>query len=147
MHPARQQNISSKKALAFPWCINTLIHMFAIKLNSGIPIYRQVVDEIVRQIDRGQLLKGDLLPSVRQLATELGVNPMTVSKAYSLLESNSVVERKRGVGMIVIKKAEKPIEYLRPTIERLVADAQHLGLSNTQLNKLIKELWKQQVNS
>ncbi len=123
-------------------CIDTLIHMFAIQLNSGIPIYRQVVDEIVRQIDRGQIPFGELLPSVRQLANELGVNPMTVSKAYSLLESDSVVERKRGVGMVVIKKAEKPIDYLRPTIEQLIADAKQLGISNTKLNKMIKNHWK-----
>ncbi|MFK7766406.1 MAG: GntR family transcriptional regulator [Mariniblastus sp.] len=116
--------------------------MFAIQLNSGVPIYRQVVDEIVRQIDRGQLPLGELLPSVRQLANELGVNPMTVSKAYSLLESDSVVERKRGVGMIVIKQAETPIDYLKPTIEQLISDAKQLGISNPQLNKMIKQHWK-----
>ena len=123
-------------------CIDTVIHMFAIQLNSGVPIYRQVVDEIVRQIDRGQIQFEELLPSVRQLASELGVNPMTVSKAYSLLESDSVVERKRGVGMVVIKKAEKPSNYLKPTIKQLIADAKQLGISNSQLNKMIKDHWK-----
>ena len=59
--------------------------MFSIKFNSGIPIYRQVVDQVVRQIDRGQLDLGERLPSVRQLAGDLGVNPMTVSRAYSML--------------------------------------------------------------
>ncbi len=115
--------------------------MFAIQLNSGVPIYRQVIDEIVRQIDRGQIACGELLPSVRQLAGELGVNPMTVSKAYSQLESDGVVERKRGVGMVVIKKAEKPIDYLKPGIRQLVADAKQLGVTNTQLNRMIKNHW------
>lgn len=115
--------------------------MFAIQLNSGVPIYRQVIDEIVRQIDRGQIACGELLPSVRQLAGELGVNPMTVSKAYSKLESDGVVERKRGVGMVVIKKAEKPIDYLKPGIRQLVADAKQLGVTNTQLNRMIKNHW------
>ena len=123
-------------------CINTLIHMFAIRLNSGVPIYRQVFDEVVKQIDRGQIQSGELLPSVRQLANELGVNPMTVSKAYSLLEADSIVERKRGVRMVVIKKAESPSECLKPTILQLVADAKQLGISNTQLNKMIKSHWK-----
>lgn len=116
--------------------------MFAIKLNSGVPIYRQVFEQVVRQIDCGKLVTGELLPSVRQLATELGVNPMTVSKAYSLLESEGVVQRKRGVGMVVIKKAEKPIDYLRPTIERLVSDAKQLGVSQSKLNQMIKGVWK-----
>jgi len=116
--------------------------MFAIHFNSGVPIYRQIVDEIVKQIDRGQIQFGEQLPSVRQLGQELGVNPMTISKAYSMLESQSIVERKRGVGMIVTKKAESPSDYLKPAIQQLIADAKQLGISNTQLNKMIKNNWK-----
>ena len=116
--------------------------MFTIKLNSGVPIYRQVFTQVVRQIDCGKLAKDELLPSVRQMATELGVNPMTISKAYSLLETEGIVERKRGVGMVVIKKAEKPVDYLRPTIKTLINDAKQLGLSQTQLNQMIKKFWK-----
>ncbi len=116
--------------------------MFTIQLNSGVPIYRQVFDQIVREIDCGRLEKGDLLPSVRQMATDLGVNPMTVSRAWSLLESEGVVQRKRGVGMVVLRKAEKPEMYLRPTIDQLVADAKQVGLSQTQLIQLIKKRWR-----
>ena len=116
--------------------------MFAVKLNSGTPIYRQVFDEVVRQIDRGQIQEGDLLPSVRQLAHELGVNPMTVSKAWSLLEAESVVERKRGVGMVVIRKPVDREKYLEPTIEQLVADAKQLGMTSGQVNQLIRKYWK-----
>ena len=116
--------------------------MFTIQLNSGVPIYRQVFDQVVREIDCGRLKKGELLPSVRQLATELGVNPMTISRAWSLLETEGVVERKRGVGMIVAKKAEKPADYLRPSIKQLVADAKKVGLTQTQLNQMIRKLWK-----
>ena len=130
------------KVLTHPRCIDTLIHMFAIHFNSGVPIYRQIVDEIVKQIDRGQIQFGEQLPSVRQLGQELGVNPMTISKAYSMLESQSIVERKRGVGMIVTKKAESPSDYLKPAIQQLIADAKQLGISNTQLNKMIKNNWK-----
>ena len=97
---------------------------------------------MVRQIDCGTLKTGEFLPSVRQLATELGVNPMTISKAYSLLESEGIVERKRGVGMEIIKKAEKPIDYLRPGINQLIVDAKQLGISRTQLDQMIRKLWK-----
>ena len=116
--------------------------MFTIHLNSGVPIYRQVFDQVLREIDSGGLEKGDLLPSVRQMATDLGINPMTVSKAWSLLETEGIVERKRGVGMVVLKKAEKPEDYVRPAIDRLVTDAKQVGLSQTQLIQQIKTRWK-----
>jgi GntR family transcriptional regulator len=67
---------------------------------------------------------------------------MTISKAYSLLESEGVVERKRGIGMVVTRKAEKPSVYLRPSIEQLVADAKQLGLTQSQLVQLLKKHWK-----
>ena len=116
--------------------------MFAIKFNSGVPIYRQVVEQVTRQIDRGLIGEGELLPSVRQLASELGVNPMTISKAYSQLETDGVVERKRGIGMVVIQKPLKPKSLLRPTIEQLVSDAKQMGLSKTELSRLVREAWE-----
>lgn len=116
--------------------------MFSISVNSGIPIYRQVADAVIRQIDRGQLKHGELLPSVRQLANELGINPMTVSKAWSYLEAEGIVKRRRGVGMVVIRKAEKPEQSLRPAITQLIADAKQLGLTSAQLTKLIRHHWK-----
>jgi GntR family transcriptional regulator len=116
--------------------------MFVIQLNSGVPIYRQVFDQVVREIDCGRLKKDELLPSVRQLATELGVNPMTISRAYSLLESEGIVQRKRGVGMLVAKKAEKPADFLRLPIKQIVVDAKKLGLTQTQLIQMIRKSWK-----
>ena len=117
--------------------------MFSIKLNSGVPIYRQVVEQILRQIDRGTIEYGAMLPSVRQLATELGVNPMTISKAYGLLESDGVVERRRGIGMVVLKQAQAPEEVLRPSIENLIHEARQLGITEKQVAKMIQKQWKQ----
>src|SRR5437899_391536 len=68
---------------------------------SGVPIYRQLVEQIRAQVVGGRLEAGEFLPSVRQVAEELAVNPMTVSKAYSLLEKDEVVELVRGQGMRV----------------------------------------------
>ena len=116
--------------------------MFSIQFNSGVPIYRQVVEQVNHLIDRGQLEKGDLLPSVRNLATELGVNPMTVSRAYSTLEQDKVVERRRGVGMIVIRKPQKPNALLDPTIKQLVSDAKQLGLNEKELMARVRIQWK-----
>ena len=116
--------------------------MFSIELNSGIPIYRQVFDQLIRQIAHGQLNKGQMLPSVRQLASELGVNPMTISKAYGLLESEGIVQRQRGIGMMVVKKADAPNEVIRESIEQLVQDAKQLGLSEAQLKQLVQKQWR-----
>ena len=69
---------------------------------SGVPIYRQLMDQVRAQIAGGRLAPGEFLPSVRQVAEELEVNPMTVSKAYSLLEQDGVVELVRGQGMRVL---------------------------------------------
>src|SRR5438552_11881728 len=68
---------------------------------SGVPIYRQLVDQIRAQIAGGHLPEDQFLPSVRQVAEELAVNPMTVSKAYSILEREGIVELVRGQGMRV----------------------------------------------
>ena len=116
--------------------------MFSIRLNSGVPIYRQVVDQVVYQIDHGKLKVGELLPSVRQLANELGVNPMTVSRAYSLLESEAVVERKRGVGMVVIRAPQNATRVLSPSVQQVISDAKQLGLAEQDLIELIRKHWK-----
>ena len=65
--------------------------MFSINPNSGEPIYRQLTEQIKRMVAGGQLKTGDELPSVRELAAQYAVNPMTISKAYSLLEAEGVL--------------------------------------------------------
>src|SRR5258705_784948 len=84
-------------------CITTLIHMtpalfLQVSPASGVPIYRQLQDQIRSQIAGGGLAPGEFLPSVRQLAQRLAVNPLTISKAYSLLERDGLVELARGKG-------------------------------------------------
>ncbi|EQD64010.1 Bacterial regulatory protein GntR, HTH domain protein [mine drainage metagenome] len=69
------------------------------------PIYRQIVEQLRRMIAGGQLPPGELLPSVREVAGFHAINPMTVSRAYSLLESEGLLERLRGTGMAVAKSA------------------------------------------
>ena len=75
----------------------------------GVPIYRQVIDQIRRQILAGRLAAGAQLDSVRDLSSQLKVNPMTISKAYGFLEMEGLAERRRGVGLFVavVKEDEK----------------------------------------
>jgi len=75
--------------------------LITVDTGSGVPIYRQVLDQLRELILAGQLPAGDQLASVRDLAAGLNVNPMTISKAYSLLEHEGMLERRRGVGLFV----------------------------------------------
>lgn len=74
--------------------------------HSGIPVYRQIVDQLRFQVASGVLSPGDEIPSTRALSAQLGVNPMTISKAYALLESESVLERRPGLPLIVSKQGK-----------------------------------------
>ena len=126
-----------------------LFHVFP---NSGVPIYRQLIDQIRRHVASGRLAGGDYLPSVRQVALDLEINPMTVSKAYSLLERDGVVELVRGQGMRIAERKqadgrdnlhERQLQLL-PLLRQVAAEAYHLSLSGKQvkslLDRVIKEL-------
>ena len=76
-------------------------NLFSIATGSSEPIYRQLVDQARRLVAGGQLAPGDAMPSVREIAQALALNPMTVSKAYGMLEMEGVLNRRRGMGMLV----------------------------------------------
>lgn len=100
------------------------------------PIYRQIIDQVHRLVASGQLSPGSELPSVRSVALHHAINPMTVSKAYSLLEAQGLLERRRGVGMVVALRAKaaapgvEPVTLLRPALADAAQVARQLGVSN-----------------
>jgi GntR family transcriptional regulator len=111
---------------------------FEIQPNSGVPIYRQLMDQVRALVASRRLQAGAMLPSIRQLATDLEVNMMTVSKAYTRLEAEGLLERVRGTGMRVRPQESLPTlaerqEELAPFIESLVTRALQLGLTEQQL--------------
>ena len=77
--------------------------IITINTHSGVPIFRQIYDQISQQILTGQLQPGDQVPPVREFSAELKVNPMTLSKTYSMLESDGYLDRRRGIGLFVKK--------------------------------------------
>ncbi len=102
--------------------------------NDGRPIYLQLRDGVVEMILEGVLKEGDLLPSVRNVAAEYRVNPLTVLKAYQELVEEGLVETKRGRGMFVtagapalLMKAERQ-KFLAEEWPRICAAIQRLGL-------------------
>ena len=109
-------------------------NIFAIVPGALEPIYRQLVDQARRQVAGGQLAPGDTMPSVRDVAQALAVNPMTVSKAYGLLELDGVLLRRRGLGMEVAAGPARAHSLaarsalLRPSLERAAAEARQLEL-------------------
>jgi GntR family transcriptional regulator len=107
------------------------------------------MEQILRMIASGQLQPGQYLPSVRQLAIELEVNPMTISKAYSFLEASGSVSRVRGKGMMIAQKSnlqsiEERLDTLRPLVSNLIQQSKQLGLSREQtLDYLSEEMKKE----
>ena len=117
--------------------------MFALNPSSNVPIYQQIVNQCRKLVAVGQLRPGDKLPSVRAIATELGVNPMTVSKAYSLLDQTGIVQRQRGIGMVITKSGPKRAQIATPETNALIAYAKQVGLSRAELLAQIERLWEE----
>lgn len=108
--------------------------LFAIEPSSPIPIYAQIVAQVRAGVASGELRPDDALPSVRQLAAELRVNPNTVAQAYRELEREGVAYVQRGQGTFVAalgpeRRAEERERMARALVERMLDEAFRLGLS------------------
>lgn len=122
--------------------------MFTLDPHSGIPIYRQLQEQVRRLVAGGQLKAGTQLPSVRDLALAHAVNPMTVSKAYSLLEAEGLLQRNRGQPMTVaarrraVESPERRARQIEPQAHALVLSARQLELSRSDLDALLDRIWE-----
>lgn len=117
---------------------------FDIAPTSPIPIYRQIVEQVRRLVASGQARPGEDLPSVRALAQLHAINPMTVSKAYSMLETEGLLERRRGIGMVVAdaQPASSPQDkaaMLRPALLAAAQMARQLGLQPADALRLFEQ--------
>ena len=110
-----------------------------LEWNDGQPIYRQLRDRVVAMILDGVLKEGDPLPSVRNVAAEYRVNPLTVLKGYQELVDQELVEKRRGLGLFVKEGARKLLlrderqKFLDDEWPRVQATIQRLGLSPEEL--------------
>lgn len=122
--------------------------MFILRPESTVPIYRQVIEQVRRLVASGQLAPGAELPSVRELAQLHTVHPMTISKAYSLLEAEGLLERRRGKPMTVAPQGRAAssrgarLRQLHEPVEALVLSARQLELAADDVVKLVKEHWE-----
>ncbi len=111
--------------------------LLEIDHHSGVPIYRQVIRQIRQQIMTDGLKHEEQLETVRDLAGRLKVNPMTISKAYSFLEAEGLVERKRGIGLFVakVRKGQRDqirAKLLKSIVNKAAITAIQLGVSEEE---------------
>ncbi len=116
--------------------------------HSGVPIYRQVIRQIRQQIMTDGLKHPDQLETVRDLAARLKVNPMTISKAYSFLEAEGLVERKRGIGLFVAKVRKSQRDQIRAKllnsiVSKAAITAIQLGVSEGEAIESLRRHYKE----
>ena len=115
--------------------------MTPIQWNDSAPIYRQLKERVIAMMLEGELRPGDALPSVRQVAAEYQLNPITVSRAYQELADEALVEKRRGLGMYVTEEASKKLlnserqRFLTEEWPLVLERIQRLGLRANELLK------------
>lgn len=122
--------------------------LISLQLDSAVPLYEQLRNEIVLGIAKGKLPIGEKLPTVRQLAEDLGINTMTVNKAYALLKQEGYIVIDRRYGAKVSGQLAHPIhaEYeaaLEKNLELMIAEAVVHGMTHEQFQKLCENTFSQ----
>src|SRR3954449_12097685 len=107
---------------------------FRLEMQSGVPVYRQIIDQVLGGIAAGTLSAGDQLPTVRQVAVDLSINPNTVVRAYRELEIRGILETQQGTGTFITHKKVKQDEVekqrrLTQIVTEFVARAGSAGFS------------------
>lgn len=119
--------------------------LIVVDPQSGVPVYRQLMDQIKFHIASGLVSSGDELPSTRVLSSDLGLNPMTVSKAYSFLEKEGVVERRPGRPLVVsalgtAELEDRKKEQLTDSLARAALLAKQLGVDPEEALRIFSKL-------
>ena len=115
---------------------------FRLDLHSGVPVYRQIIDQVRGGVASGALSVGDQLPTVRQLAVDLAINPNTVVRAYRELELGGLLETHQGTGTFIsAQKMRGGNEERARQLARIVEDAAaRAGAAGFSVEELIEEL-------
>lgn len=119
---------------------SSIINLFSLNPSSGVPIFRQLIDQIKQAIRMNLLETNEKLPSVRLLASALQINPMTISKAFSQLEIEGVLIRKRGVGMLVAEQQSTSIsKELEASLVQFIKTAQSEKLNDDEISTIVQQ--------
>lgn len=119
--------------------------LIVVDPHSGVPVYRQIMDQVKFHVASGLLRPGEELPSTRALSAELGINPMTISKAYSFLEKDGVVERRPGRPLVVSTVGDdeakrQRLDRVRESLGPTVTILKQLGVSREEALRVFEEL-------
>ena len=120
--------------------------MFKIDMRSRTPIYEQIIDSITELVVKGVLIPGERLPSVRDMAKEMTLNPNTVQKAYQELERQGIISTLRGKGTFISEDIHANNKILKRSqlmeeLKKLVVEAIYLDLSKDELIDYIKDIY------
>jgi GntR family transcriptional regulator len=119
-----------------------------IDAGDGLPIYRQIVEQVKAAIAAGALVPGDRVPSHRDLAREIVVAPLTVSRAYDVLEREGILVTERGRGTFVAPAADRAVpaaeEELKERTEALIRQARVLGMSRREVLEALRRTWEEE---
>lgn len=120
--------------------------MFKIDMRSRTPIYEQIIDSIKELVVKGVLIPGERLPSVRDIAKEMTLNPNTVQKAYQELERQGIISTLRGKGTFISEDIQANNKILKRSqlmeeLKKLVVEAIYLDLSKDELIDYIKDIY------
>jgi GntR family transcriptional regulator len=115
---------------------------FALDLRSGVPVYRQLIDQVRSGMALGSLVAGDQLPTVRQMAVDLAINPNTVMRAYRELELSGLLETHQGTGTFISdKKVEKKSAERERQLGQMAGEfAARAGAAGFTVEELIERL-------
>ena len=121
--------------------------LISVDTHSGVPVFRQIMDQVRFQIASGVLKPADQLPPTRALSAQLGVNPMTVSKAYGFLEKEGVVEHRPGRPLVVGNIRQKELEsarlaQLQEALRPVVTIAGQLDIGEREAVQLFRAMLK-----
>jgi GntR family transcriptional regulator len=119
--------------------------LIVVDPSSGVPVFRQLMDQVRFHIVSGSLQPGDELPATRSLAAELGINPMTISKAYNLLEREGVLARRPGRPLVVAPLDpsdldRQKIDMLRASLASGVRGSRQLGFEPDEAVRIFRGL-------
>jgi GntR family transcriptional regulator len=135
--------ISRVRQLSYMKTAWRMLHL-QIDAHAGMPVYRQVLDQIKYYVASGILKPGDRLPSIRELAQTLAVNPTTVVRVYGDLEHEGVIEMQHGRGAFVTARSFRMTSAqrerkIRELARRLVVEAAQMGAPASQVLKAVRE--------
>ena len=122
--------------------IEVQVFAFRLDAHSGVPVYRQLIDQVQAGVASGALAAADQLPTVRQVAVDLAINPNTVSRAYREMEIRGLLDTQQGTGTFV---ADRKVEYSKDERDRQLAQlvgefVSRAGAAGFTLKQLMKAL-------